>query len=104
MRSVILLVIADYIDHFRYPPSVRDIGAIVGLNSTSSVISHLERMRHDGTISYLDGVPRSITILVPYIYQARTESGKTQVISKWGNLTEYTSRRRVTEFTEKVAA
>jgi SOS-response transcriptional repressor LexA len=104
MRSVILMVIADYIEHFQFSPSVREIGAIVGLNSASTVISHLERMRHDGTISYLPGVPRSITILVPYIYHARTASGRTQVISKWGNLTEYTSRRRVTKSLEKAAA
>lgn len=104
MRSLILLVIADYIEHYKVSPSVRDIGAIVGLNSTSTVMAHLERMRYDGTISYLGGMPRGITITAPYIYHARTESGETRVISKWGGLTHYDSRRRDIASHEKVAA
>lgn len=44
MREKILKVIISYIEEHQYPPTIREIGQMVGLSSTSSVHSHLNLM------------------------------------------------------------
>ncbi len=48
--------IIDYIQHHLsqngYPPSVREIGAAVGLTSTASVARHLRRLEENGQLSH----------------------------------------------------
>ena len=62
MRQDILKRIIGYIQTYGYPPTTREIGDMVCLDSTSSVYNHLQRMRDDGMIDYLDGQPRTITV------------------------------------------
>lgn len=46
-----------------YPPTVREIGEAVGLASSSTVHSHLERMERDGLIRRDPKKPRAIKVI-----------------------------------------
>jgi len=48
-----------------YPPSVREIGAQVGLKSPSTVHFHLKALVEKGLIGKVDGKTRTLTILDP---------------------------------------
>ncbi|MBA2376446.1 MAG: repressor LexA [Rubrobacter sp.] len=43
-------------------PTVREIGAAVGLRSSRSVHRHLERLRADGLVASVEGRPRTLTV------------------------------------------
>ena len=62
IRRQILDYIVEHIQTYGYPPTTREIGEMVHLSSTSSVNSHLQRMRDEGMIDFLDGQPRTITV------------------------------------------
>lgn len=64
MKKVILTYIKNYIKEHGYPPTVREIGAGVGLKSTSSVQSHLKKMLEMGMIESDAGLgcPRAIRV------------------------------------------
>lgn len=47
IRKKILEMIIGYIEQHGYPPSIREIGAGVGLHSTSSVMHHINLMIRD---------------------------------------------------------
>lgn len=55
-------IIKNYIDKEKISPTVREIGRIAGLNSTSSVHAHIERLEKKGYIYRLDNCPRSIRV------------------------------------------
>ena len=63
-REEILKVIISYIQEHGYAPTVREIGKIVGLESTSSVQNHLKKMLDDGMIETDApfGTPRAIRV------------------------------------------
>lgn len=65
MKEVILTYIKNYIKEHGYPPTVREIGAGVGLKSTSSVQSHLIKMLEMGMIESDAGLGCPRTIRVP---------------------------------------
>lgn len=58
--------IRDYIVQYTithgWPPSVREIGEGVGLESKSSVHLHLKQMADDGIIKMVPGQPRCVTV------------------------------------------
>ena len=64
MKESILQFIKNYILQHGYPPTVREIGAAVGLKSTSSVQSHLKKMLDLGMIETEAGIgsPRAIRV------------------------------------------
>ena len=57
-----------------YPPSVREIGAAVGLSSTSSVHSQLNSLESKGYIRRDPAKPRTIEILEDDFYSYREDS------------------------------
>ncbi|MCM1172109.1 MAG: hypothetical protein NC393_08265 [Clostridium sp.] len=59
----ILNVIIHYIEKYQYPPSIREIGDMVGLKSTSTVHQHLVNMSEKGLIE-TEGfsIPRAIRV------------------------------------------
>lgn len=63
-REDIMDAIVGYIELHHYPPTVREIGEMVGLKSTSSVQSHLERLIDEGKIESDAGFnsPRAIRV------------------------------------------
>lgn len=62
MRESIRYFIIQYTKVHGYSPSFREIGDGVELSSSSSVCAHMKRMRDEGMIDYIDGVPRTITV------------------------------------------
>lgn len=59
----IIAFIRNYTDQHGYSPSVREIGAAVGLSSTSSVQGYLNRLETQGIIERREDRPRTIKII-----------------------------------------
>jgi repressor LexA len=51
-QNHILAFIQSYTDQYGYPPSVREIGAAVGLKSTASVARYLEALQNSGRLTH----------------------------------------------------
>ncbi|MCI5874056.1 MAG: hypothetical protein PUJ55_00420 [Clostridiales bacterium] len=54
--------IIKYTTENLYPPTVREIAAVTGLKSTSSVYSHLKNLQKQGVISMRESEPRTIKL------------------------------------------
>ncbi|MFG2050418.1 transcriptional repressor LexA [Micromonospora sp. NPDC048935] len=61
----ILAVIRSWVDQHGYPPTVREIGAAVGLGSPSSVTHHLKALERQGLIRRAPGGPRALDARPP---------------------------------------
>lgn len=59
----ILTFVQRYADTHGYPPSVREIGQAMGLNSSSTVHSHLEALTRKGFLRRDPSKPRALEIL-----------------------------------------
>ncbi|KAB2337669.1 transcriptional regulator [Cytobacillus depressus] len=59
----IFAAINTYVDEHGYAPSVRDIGKMVNLASSSTVQGYLERLKLKGYITWLPGQPRTLRII-----------------------------------------
>jgi len=67
MRGRILSVIRAHIEKHGYSPTVRDIGAVVGLSSPDTVQYHLNRLRSAGLITRdTKDRKRARTVRMPY--------------------------------------
>ncbi|MEG1547713.1 MAG: transcriptional repressor LexA [Clostridia bacterium] len=64
MQNSIYEFIQSYINQRAFPPTVREIGAAVGLKSTSTVHAHLKALAESGLIRLNPSKQRSITL--PY--------------------------------------
>jgi repressor LexA len=56
----ILAVIRGWVERHGYPPTVREIGAEVGLGSPSSVAHHLKTLERHGLLRRAPGGPRAV--------------------------------------------
>jgi len=50
IREEIMKCIISYIEEHQYPPSLREIGEMVGLSSSSSVHNHMKKLIASGEI------------------------------------------------------
>jgi len=71
----ILAFIRDYLEEHRYPPTIREIGKAVGINSTSVVKYNLDRLQKKGYIDRREEVSRGLRLkdgpsLVPQALRA----------------------------------
>ena len=64
-QSRILEVIRDFTERSGFPPSVREIGELVGLSSSSTVQSHLKQLEKRGLIRRDPTKPRALTTMRP---------------------------------------
>lgn len=55
--------IKEFLRKHNYPPTIREIASAVGLNSSSTVHSHLNAMREKGYIDFIASRPRTIHII-----------------------------------------
>jgi SOS-response transcriptional repressor LexA len=62
-KELIVLAIRELTKRQGFPPSVRQIGAEVGLSSTSTVHAHLIALRESGVIDFDPATPRSIRVV-----------------------------------------
>lgn len=70
-QARILEAIRDAIEHHGYPPSMREIGEIVGLTSSSSVSHQLKMLEIKGYIKRDPNRPRAIEVFLPEMLAAR---------------------------------
>jgi len=61
--DAVLDAIKSWIELNGYPPSVREIGQMVGLRSTSTVQARLHELRGEGRITFVDRQPRTIVVV-----------------------------------------
>lgn len=66
-ESEVLNVIIDYIKENEYAPSVREIGNIIGLKSTSTVHGYLRNLELKGFIERRENFPRALRVIRPGI-------------------------------------
>lgn len=59
----ILEVVAAHVTEHGYPPSVRELGAAVGLTSSSSVAYQLQQLEQGGYLRRDPNKPRALTVL-----------------------------------------
>lgn len=77
VREIMMYAITKYIKEHQYAPTVREIGEMVGLKSTSTVQSHLNKLIADGKLETdaKPGSPRAIRIPgYVYVKSVDTES------------------------------
>lgn len=70
-QARILEAIRDSVQHRGYPPSMREIGEIVGLTSSSSVSHQLKMLEAKGYIKRDPNRPRAIDVFLPEERAAR---------------------------------
>ncbi len=58
----ILITINSYIDEQKISPTLRELCALTGIKSTSTMYSRLKRLEEFGYIEKLDKSPRSIRV------------------------------------------
>ena len=65
MRENVLNFIITYFKEHGYAPTVREIGAVVGLASTSSVHAHIKTLKRLGYLEtdVKDGSPRALRVV-----------------------------------------
>ena len=64
-QEQVLQFVRSAVQRQGYPPSIREIGAAVGLRSTSSVAHHLKALQDQGYLRRDAGRPRTVELLVP---------------------------------------
>lgn len=62
-ESEVLNAIIEYIKQNGYGPSVREIGEVVGLKSTSTVHVHLKHLQEKGFIERKENFPRALRVI-----------------------------------------
>ncbi len=58
----LLIEIDKFSNKHGYPPTIRELGRLAGVSSSSTVYSHLKKMAEFGMISFEPGKPRTLTI------------------------------------------
>src|SRR3954452_2981485 len=58
-----LVFIREFVEHHGYPPSIRDIGAAVGISSTSVVDYNLRVLEREGYLRRTREVSRGLELL-----------------------------------------
>lgn len=64
-QAAVLAYIRDYQATSGYPPTLREIGAHMGIRSTNGVTDHLRALEKKGAISRADMKSRGITLTGP---------------------------------------
>ncbi|MGA9714321.1 MAG: repressor LexA, partial [Aeromicrobium sp.] len=67
----VLMFLREEIERRGYPPSMREIGAAVGLTSTSSVAHQLRTLEGMGYVKRDPHRPRALEIFLPDVLAAR---------------------------------
>ncbi len=61
-QKEIIIAIKEYVEDNGYPPSYRELRDLVGLKSVSTVSGHLDRLKAKGCVSFMPGLPRTLSI------------------------------------------
>lgn len=61
-KMQLLSCIDDYTRENGYPPTIRELCALLGYRSTSSVHAYIRQLQEDGLLSYEASKPRTLTV------------------------------------------
>jgi repressor LexA len=61
-QQEVLEIVAQYINEYGYPPSLREIGKKLGVSGTLGVMKHLEALEKKGYLRRQEGSPRGISL------------------------------------------
>lgn len=64
-REAVLAYVKEFVSQYHYAPSIRQIGAAVGLSSSSTVHQHLRTLEREGQLTREVSKPRSIKLTWP---------------------------------------
>ncbi|SFB37811.1 repressor LexA [Amycolatopsis marina] len=78
-QEQVLEVIRAWVERFGYPPSVREIGEAVGLNSTSSVSHQLRALQRKGYLRRDANRPRAVGVLTAAVDPAAVTAAAEQL-------------------------
>ena len=81
-QKLILEFIADFTSERGYPPSVREIGAAVGLKSPSTVHAHLNKLRELGYLQKDEHCTRSLTLVGAGRESRRPEGNQVPILGR----------------------
>jgi len=73
-RKVMLKTIKEYLEEHGYPPTVREVGTLIGLKSVATVQKHLYILEREGYITRERTIPRSIRIIKDFKEEKSTEN------------------------------
>jgi repressor LexA len=62
-QEEVLEALSQYIKKYNYPPAYRDLGAILGIKSSSTISGLLNQLKSKGYISWIPTQPRTLRIL-----------------------------------------
>lgn len=62
-QKAILSSITEFMETKGYSPTIREIGEMVHLASSSTVMTHMEKLRKNGYLTWEPKQPRTIQIL-----------------------------------------
>ena len=65
-EQAVLIAISEYISANKYPPSIRELVAITGAKSTSTVHARLKALERKGYIETQTSASRAIRVLKDY--------------------------------------
>lgn len=100
-REKVYNFICEFIQQNSISPSIRDIAAGVGLNSPSTVASHLKRLEAEGRITHLKGASRSLIVVgkpTPVATEPTSEDERTErpsympPVGHWEFINDYEAR------------
>jgi repressor LexA len=80
-QQKILGVIRDSLEDRGYPPSMREIGELVGLTSSSSVSHQLRMLEQKGFLKRDPNRPRALEVFLPEVMAARRSIGNAEETS-----------------------
>lgn len=63
-KDLIYSALRQYVEEHHYSPTTRELMALTGFRSTSSINAYLSMMRAEGTIDYEPTKPRTLRILI----------------------------------------
>ncbi|GAB6180779.1 transcriptional repressor LexA [Desulfotomaculum defluvii] len=85
-EAEVLRVIIENVKQKGYPPSVREIGEIVGLSSSSTVHSYLKRLEQKGYLKRDPTKPRAIEIINTEVVETNSTSSSKQTVSQFDEM------------------
>lgn len=56
------IIIKEFIEQFKYSPSIRELCELYGVNSPATMLYHLRNLRRLGAIDFIDGKSRTIVV------------------------------------------
>ncbi|MGC9520397.1 MAG: transcriptional repressor LexA [Anaerolineae bacterium] len=80
-QQKVLACIEEYVEDHGFPPTVREIGDAIGVNSTSLVSYYLKRLEEQGLITREPSMSRAIQLTTPTTQEIPLELSDDDVLS-----------------------